>query len=254
MCPTCADQSRHLCVAVTSRDGARVTASGRERATTVAALVRAGPTTTTSGCLRGPLLDLAGGRRRGRGAGVVAARDARPGPAAARRRAAAQRAGVRLPDVRGGAGRCLRRRGQPDPPRRGACPRHRPHGCQFVVADATYGRPRRRSRARRGRPVGRLRRCCTARVRSAAVHADVPAVDLGFDVGAEGRDVQSGPVGARRVDWASARRHVFYCPMPLSHGNALSAALFPALASGADCCCATASRRRPGSTTSGRTT
>ncbi len=46
----------------------------------------------------------------------------------------------------------------------------------------------------------------------------------------------------------------FYCPMPLSHGNALSAASSRRSPAVRDCFCGNAFRRRPGLTTSGPTT
>jgi fatty-acyl-CoA synthase len=123
--------------------------------------------------------------------------------------------------------------------------------CQFVLADAAYA-------ALVDSPV-RVEDAPWAMHRGAALPVDVPSPDTLLCL-----LLTSGSTSAPKAARCSQRRlagvanagfgfgpaDTLYCPMPLSHGNALSAALLPAVASG----CVTASRRRRGSTTCGHTT
>ena len=185
----------------------------------------------------------------------MAARDSRPGPPAARRACCCRQCPEYVFQIFGAAlaGACIV---GVNATRRGAeLARDIDHtACQFVIADPTYGDlvddPVRVEDA----PWADIRRRRVAGHRSAIVLAAVPAFHVRFDFGAQGRRnaARAGWPGWP-PEWASVRRRVLYCPLTLAHGNALNATLFPALAQRvAGWCCAIASRRVRGSTTSDR--
>ena len=241
---------RHACPLVWTRSGAAEPDDVRRRWS----LSRADDDTDGL-CLRGSSVVVARGRRtsargarRARSCGIARPR------AVPRRRAARQRARVRLPAGRRRAGGRRRRRHQPDPPGRRARPRHPPHRLRSSIvtddlacarcstaSDLGARRPTASSTSttrttRRGsRPAavatrGRLDAAPAAGPRDAVR----PDLHVGLDRRAEGRADDPGPRRARRrATLLFAPDDVLYCRDAAVPRQRADANLVPALRSGA---------------------
>ena len=165
-----------------------------------------------------------------------------------RRRAARQRARVRLPARRCRARGRRGRRHQPDPAGRGARARHPPHRLRArrhrgrAPAAPRRPRPRDRRRPDRHRRIGHVARLVRRARATRRSRAELPGPEtlfvLIFTSGSTG-----APKAVRGTQGRFARMgarmpfgpdDVLYCAMPLFHGNALASNFVPALTSGAD--------------------
>ena len=164
-----------------------------------------------------------------------------------RRRAARQRARVRVPSRWCRARGCHHRRHQPDPPGRGTGCRHPSHrllrhrhrsASSGAARRSRHGCPERSACSTSTAPGGRARSSPTA-------HAELPPVlptadalyVLIFTSGSTGAPKAVRGTQGRFARFGAAMPFTsddtLYCSMPLFHGNALASNFVPALATGA---------------------
>ncbi|WP_205015491.1 AMP-binding protein [Mycolicibacterium hodleri] len=103
--------------------------------------------------------------------------------------------------------------------------------CQFVIADATYGNLVQHPVRVEDRPWARYEGAALPDVDPLASTLMCLLLTSGSTAAPKAAMRSQGRIAAGAGIGFGAR-DTLYCPMPLSHGNALSAALFPALAGG----------------------